>query len=507
VISVSSPGTLVSNLLQSAARFPERCAIQDGAYRLSYAGLAAQARAVAAELTRRGLALGDRAAIVLPNSGEFVAAYYGILMAGGTVVLLNPAAKSRDFEAWLRDCEAKFLFAESQNSEVARAVAAFGQPLEVLHASGNGPAAFGLEAGAAPGIPAAVEVDAPACILYTSGTTGRPKGVVLSHRNLAANCASICEYLALSENDSIVCVLPFCYSYGSSVLHTHVQAAGRIVLEKNFVYPHAVVETLARERATGFAGVPPTYALLLSRVQLGSFDLSALRYVTQAGGAMPPALTQRLRETLPYTQVFVMYGQTEATARLTWLPPDRLTEKMGSVGIPVPGVRIEIRGENGVAVPAGTVGEIWAHGDNIMLGYWRNAAATGEVLRDGWLKTGDMGRLDDQGFLFIVGRRSDMIKAGAHRIHPQDIEDAIAEMSDVEEAAAVGVDDDTLGQSVCVFVVPHAGAAVTAMQVQAHCRARLANYKIPKRVEIVATLPRTPSGKVRRAELAERAKQ
>jgi long-chain acyl-CoA synthetase len=502
--AVTSSGSLIANLLRSAARFPERCAIQDGSQHWTYAQLLAGSRAVAAALRQRGMRDGDRAAIIMANSGEFVAAYYGTLMAGGIVVLLNPAAKARDFEAWLRDSGARFVFADAQGTEVARAVRELPDPPQVILAVNAGASVFGLaDASFEPG---AIDADDAACILYTSGTTGRPKGVVLSHANLAANCASICEYLQLAETDSVVCVLPFYYSYGSSVLHTHLRVGGRIVLEKNFVYPHAVVETLARERATGFAGVPPTFALLLSRVNLATFDLSSLRYLTQAGGAMPPALTQRLREALPRASLFVMYGQTEATARLTYLPPERLDEKLGSVGIPIPGVRIQIRGENGEPAAPGIVGEIWASGPNIMLGYWGNESATAEVLRDGWLKTGDMGRADEDGFIYIVGRRSDMIKAGAHRIHPQDIEDAIAEMADVQEAAAVGVDDDTLGQSVCVFVVPRDGAGVTPMQVQAHCRARLANYKIPKRVEIVATLPRTASGKVRRAELAQRAK-
>jgi long-chain acyl-CoA synthetase len=499
--------SLVANLQRSAARFPERCAIQDGSLRTSYGQLAASAAAVAQELRRRGLKAGDRAAVILGNSAEFVIAYYGVLMSGGIVVLLNSAAKSRDFSAWLQDSGARFVFAEPGNKEVAAALEALQTKAGVLHASGNPAEPFGLSSSLTDFVPGDIGGDSPACILYTSGTTGNPKGVVLSHRNLASNCAAICEYLQLTDQDSVVCILPFHYSYGSSVLHTHIQAGGRIVLEKNFVYPHVVVETMARERVTGFAGVPPTFALLLSRVPLANYDLSGLRYLTQAGGAMSPALTQRLREALPDVAVFVMYGQTEATARLTYLPPQYLTEKLGSVGIPVPGVSIQVRTEDGAVAATGTVGEIWAKGPNVMLGYWNNPAATAEVLRDGWLKTGDMGRIDEDGFLFIVGRRSDMIKAGAHRVHPQDIEDAIAELEGVEEAAAVGVDDETLGQTICVFVVPKAGVTLTPMQVQAHCRDRLANYKVPKRVEIVATLPRTANGKVRRAELAERVKR
>ena len=501
---MSEPVSLVDNLRASAQRHGDRCAVRDGAVSVTYGSLWAQASAVARELAHRGLKQGDRVAIVLANGSEFIAGYYGAQLAGGVVVLLNAAAKSRDFAAWMTDCEPAFVLCDRDDAEVAAAVAQLARAPQVLHAARDSERAFGCEPAAHEG-PVLNGQDA-ACILYTSGTTGRPKGVVLSHANLVANTASIVEYLRLTHEDSIVTILPFYYSYGSSVLHTHLLAGGCLILEKNFMYPHSVVETLASSRATGFAGVPSTYALLLSRVKLADFDLSAIRYLTQAGGAMTPALTQRLREALPRAELFVMYGQTEATARLTYLPPQMLAVKLGSVGIGVPGVAIEVRGEDGRALPRGEAGDIWAHGANIMLGYWRNPAASAEVLRDGWLKTGDMGRLDDDGYLFIVGRRSDMIKAGAHRIHPQDIEDCIAELPTVQEAAVIGVDDELLGQTIKAFVVPNGGAALTPMQVQAHCRARLANYKVPKSVEIVTTLPRTASGKIRRAELSERTK-
>lgn len=497
--------SLVENLLRSADRHPERCAIQEGSSRITYARLQSQVAAIAAELRRLGLGHGERVAIVLPNSGEFVAAYYGILMAGGIAVLLNAAAKSRDFISWLGDSECTLVLAEANNNEVVAAIAALERKPRLIAASGDPDAPFGLALDAPLSLPGAGG-DQPACILYTSGTTGKPKGVVLSHHNVLSNTASIVQYLGLTAADSIVTILPFYYSYGSSVLHTHLSVGGRVILEKNLLYPHAVVETLARESATGFAGVPSTFALLLSRVKLRDYDLSAIRYVTQAGGAMTPALTQRLRDALPRADVIVMYGQTEATARLTYLPPALLDAKLGSVGIPVPDVSIEIRREDGSAAAVDEVGEIWASGPNVMLEYWRNDAATREVKRDGWLKTGDMGRRDPDGFIFIVGRRSDMIKAGAHRIHPQDIEDVIAELPQVQESAVVGMDDELLGQTIRAFVVPVASATLTPMQVQAHCRERLASYKVPKTVEIVASLPRTASGKIRRAELIERTK-
>jgi acyl-CoA synthetase (AMP-forming)/AMP-acid ligase II len=503
---VSASTSLVDNLRASAQRHAARCAVRDGSLAVTYGSLWQQSMAVARELTQRGLKRGGRVAIVLANGSEFIAGYYGTQLAGGVVVLLNAAAKSRDFAAWMSDCEPAFVLCDRDDAEVAAAVAQMGQAPVVIHAARDPERAFACEPGGAPFTEPSLCSQDAACILYTSGTTGRPKGVVLSHANLVANTASIVEYLRLTHEDSIVTILPFYYSYGSSVLHTHLLAGGCLILEKNFLYPHSVVETLSASRATGFAGVPSTYALLLSRVKLADHDLSAVRYLTQAGGAMTPALTQRLRAALPRAELFVMYGQTEATARLTYLPPKMLDVKLGSVGIGVPGVTLEIRGDDGRVLPSGVTGEIWARGPNIMLGYWRNPAASAEVLHDGWLKTGDMGRLDDDGYLFIVGRRSDMLKVGAHRIHPQDIEECIAELPAVQEAAVVGVDDELLGQTIKAFVVPNAGAAVTPMQVQAHCRARLANYKVPKSVEIVTILPRTASGKIRRAELSERIK-
>lgn len=479
--------------------------MRDGAASVSYQSLWRQSVAVARELTRLGLQRGDRVAIVLANGSEFIAGYYGAQLAGGIVVLLNAAAKSRDFSAWLVDSDAAFVLCD-ENAEVAAALAGAARPI-MLRAVQSSERAFGCEASAELDFAGpALDPQDPACILYTSGTTGAPKGVVLSHANLAANTESIVEYLALSQDDSIVTILPFYYSYGSSVLHTHLRVGGCLILEKNFMYPHMVVETLAATHATGFAGVPSTYALLLSRVKLEDFDLSAVRYLTQAGGAMSPALTQRLRAALPRADLVVMYGQTEATARLTWLPPAMLDTKLGSVGIAISGVNLEVRGENGLQLPRGEAGDIWAQGANVMLGYWRKPAATAEVLREGWLKTGDMGRMDGDGYLYIVGRRSDMIKAGAHRVHPQDIEDVIAELPDVQETAVVGIDDEMLGQTIKAFVVPNGAATLTPMQVQAHCRARLANYKVPKSVEFVTTLPRTASGKIRRAELSERIK-
>jgi long-chain acyl-CoA synthetase len=244
--------------------------------------------------------------------------------------------------------------------------------------------------------------------------------------------------------------------------------------------------------------VPSTFALLLSRTNLAEYDLSHLRYLTQAGGPMPPATTQRLLQALPHVKLFVMYGQTEATARLSYLPPDKLLEKMGSIGMAIPGVTLEVHDEQGHQCPPGVSGEICARGDNIMLGYWDAPQTTAKILRDDWLHTGDLAHKDEDGYIFIDGRSSDMIKSGANRISPKEIEEVIAELEGVEEVGVTGIPDEILGQIIKAVIVVKPNHHLDEMSVRNHCRKNLAVYKTPKIVEFATTLPKTASGKLQR---------
>ena len=299
-------------------------------------------------------------------------------------------------------------------------------------------------------------------------------------------------------------MLPFHYAYGASVLHTHISAGATLVLENSLAFPQRVLAVAAAERVTGLPGVPSTFALLLRRAHLGNFDLTSLRWLSQAGGAMAPVLTDELRAALPQARLYVMYGQTEATARLTWLPPERLAEKRGACGRALPGGELRIADpRSGETLATGESGEVCARGDNIMAGYWRNEEATRAVLREGWLHTGDLGRLDAEGFLFLDGRRGDMIKSGAHRISPFEIEEVLLGFAGVEEAIAVAAVDELLGEVVKAIVVPRSGVELDPLALQRHCRDALAAYKVPKQVELVRELPRTSSGKVVRRPPAE----
>jgi acyl-CoA synthetase (AMP-forming)/AMP-acid ligase II len=462
----------------------------------------ASVAAAARRLQSQGLQPGDRVALVLDSSWQYVVSYFAVLLAGGVVVPLNPAARDRDLGSWILRADATCVIVDHSHAGLAalRAVLPPGCRVHVCGGEGDLLISSPDDIAGMSGFPRASS-QSLAAILFTSGTTGAPKGVMLTQGNLGANAAAIVDSLALSADDSVMAVLPFTYAYGNSVLLSHLSCGARVVIQRGFGFPQAVVEAMVRERVTGFAGVPSTFALLLSRVRLNAFDLGSLRYVSQAGGAMPGALLAKLVSALPGKQVFVMYGQTEATARLTCMPPTQLSVRPGSVGLPLRGVQIRIRDAAGNDLPADSVGDIWASGPNIMAGYWRDPAISAEVLRDGWLKTGDVGRLDPDGFLYIVGRRSDIIKVGAHRVHPQDIEDVLAELPGVSECAVVGVGDEILGEVVKAFIVRRPEATLQEQHVKRHCLENLAAYKVPKFVQFVAQLPRTSSGKVQRSLL------
>jgi long-chain acyl-CoA synthetase len=498
-----------ARVAEVAGRHPDRIAIVADDRRIRYDEFWRECLRFAQALRARELRPGDRVAILLPNRIEAAVACYGCWLAGGIAVPLNVQARPRDFQAWLQHADARHVVHEHSHHDAVEAIAA-------VDASGGSPPLQRWPVGAdhplsPPDGDATdiaqdaddIDADRIALILYTSGTTGAPKGVTLTHGNLLANADAVIDYLQLGANDSVLSILAFYYAYGASVLHTHLLSGACIVLAQNLLFPHLLMDTIARERITGFSGVPSTFALLLQRVKLADYDLSSLRYLTQAGGPMGAALTQRLRAALPDARLFVMYGQTEATSRLTWLPPERLDEKLGSVGIPVNGVSLRIAREDGADAGIGEDGEVRVRGANVMRGYWNNAEASAAALQGGWLRTGDIGHLDGDGFLWLVGRRSDMIKTGAHRVHPVDVEEVIAEMPGVAEVAVIGVDDDVLGQVIKAFVVAPGLPPRSENMIKAHCRERLASYKIPRDIAFISALPRTASGKVRRAALLE----
>ncbi len=506
--------TLVEQFAARAEAHPERVAVHHRGFDHTYGELAERARTFAGWLQSVGVAGGERVLLLLPNCWEYVVCYIGTQQAGGVVVGLNPQTTTAELNGLLRHAEPTVLVVHAKGGRLLDEIAALGLPGSVravvrlddgIHPRPNGgffEVAFDEAVGRFNDARREASGNGLAQIIYTSGTTGRPKGVMLSHRNIAANCGSIVEYLQLTPADSVLAVLPFFYSYGNSLLFTHLAVGGRLVLGSEFVFWNSVLDWMEQQEVTGFAGVPATYALLLHRSNLKRRTFPRLRYVTCAGGALPPAHTQALRATLPAAQLFLMYGQTEGTARLSTLLPEDLDRKGGSIGRGIAGVELRVLDDEGQPTVPGDVGEIVARGENVMEGYWRDPAATARVLKPEGLRTGDLARVDDEGFVYIVGRNNDMIKSGAYRINPQEIEDVIAAVSGVGECAVAGGTDEIWGERAVAFVVPAVDGDVDLDQrVWARCRDGLPRYKQPREVRIVDELPRTASGKVQRAKL------
>lgn len=505
-------------IAERAAATPEKLAIVQGRTRVSYAELHRKISTLACYLVDCGVQKGDRVAILSENSPEYIIAYFGAQQAGAIAVDINFQYSAAEVRKLLDHCTPTVLIVQSKYAVVADACLA--QALSVrsvitmgiasrkpTQAENSGGAYVSvlrisfddiLEYGASPSALPEVSSSDIAAIIYTSGTTGDPKGVMLTHDNFLSNGWSIIEYLELTERDSVMVILPFCYSYGKSLLTTHLMAGGTLVLENSFLYPDVVLKKMITEEVTGFSGVPSTFAILLNRSAMRNYSFPALRYVTQAGGPMPPQHAQELMQVLPKTDIYIMYGQTEAAPRLTYLEPREVVRKAGSIGRAIPGVTIELITPDGALAKSGEEGEIVASGRNIMTGYWNNPEETGKVLREGKLFTGDIARWDDEGYLYIVGRRNDMIKSGAHRISPKEIEEAILDRPEVHEVAVIGMDDAILGQAIKAVIVLKEGKLLDPKEVQRHCQTRLAPFKIPKEVQFVPELPKTNSGKVRR---------
>jgi acyl-CoA synthetase (AMP-forming)/AMP-acid ligase II len=352
--------------------------------------------------------------------------------------------------------------------------------------------------------PPAIAPNDLAALMFTSGSTGTPRGVMVSHRNIIANTTSIIESLHLTARDSVLTVLPFYYCFGTSLLHTHLRVGGSLVVDSRFMYTETILERLASSACTGFAGVPSHFQMLLRSSGLRQDRFPHLRYVQQAGGHLPPAQVDSLRVALPRTQVFVMYGQTEATARLSCLPPDRLDTKRGSIGKGIPGVRLRVVNDADRDVRPGEVGEITAEGDNVAQGYWRQPEESATTFRNGRLYTGDLATVDADGFIYIAGREKEFLKVGGERVSCHAIESCLLELDDLAEAAVVGIPDDVLGEAVRAFVVARSDEHMDLVaRVRTFCKQRMPGHLVPREILVVPSLPKNSTGKVMKSQLRD----
>lgn len=485
----------------------------------------AAANQLARLLKKQGLKRGDRVAILIENSLEYVVSYYAILKSGGITVALNTESTPEDIEFIAGDCGIRFLVTNTRFIQRVMAHPQIGSPagslksrlpaLETtfLWTSNRADADTGLR-GAILELPASLEPESPsnpglriidldiASIVYTSGSTGKPRGATLSHLNIVSNTWSIVEYLELTADDRIMAILPFYYIYGKSLLNTHFAVGGSVIIDNRFMYPNVVLQTMQKQGATGFAGVPSTFTILLRRSNLRSMTFPMLRYLTQAGGAMAPAIQKEVAKVFAPAKLFVMYGATEASARLSYLSPEDLPHKWGSIGKAIPNVDLFIADTKGNPLSPGEEGEIVARGSNIMSGYWNHPEETDKVLKNGLYYTGDLGKSDEDGFLFIIGRSKDMIKIGGNRVSAKEIEDAIYEHPAVIETAVIGVADDVLGEAPKAFLVTTKERRELIIgEMPQFLQERLAPYKIPRSYEIRDSLPKNESGKIQKLKL------
>ncbi|RDE17828.1 MAG: AMP-dependent synthetase [Candidatus Thorarchaeota archaeon] len=491
---------VVDNLFQES-KSAKRIALFQGKETITYPDLYRDIQRVSAKLSQMGHKAGDKILIMADNSFFWVAAYFGTMGAGMVALPLHHTVSESHLDFVRESCEVRTCFVQRR---YVKNIAKYNFPNVIADEAGvPGTTYFG-------DIPAAkfrfVDVDiqnALAVIIFTSGSTGKPKGVMLSHRNIEWNTDSIIEYLSLTENDRMMVVLPFSYCYGASWLHTLVKVGGQIALNNRFMFPGLVLNEMVEKKCTGFAGVPSTYQILLRRSAMKKMKFPDLRFAAQAGGKLSNPFILELIEALPTTKIFIMYGQTEATARLSYLPPELLKAKLGSCGKGIPRTTLEVLKDSGEPVKLGEVGEIVASGGNIMMGYWKDPEGTAKALRNGKLYTGDLATVDEEGFIFVVDRQKEIIKSGGYRVSPREVEETIASIEDVVEVGVIGVPDDLMGEAVKAYVVLREGSGQTERDIINHCRGRLPSFKVPKYVKLLKSLPKNEAEKVMMAALRD----
>jgi acyl-CoA synthetase (AMP-forming)/AMP-acid ligase II/acyl carrier protein len=472
----------------------------------TYGELQSASWEVAKYLRAAGGQKGEPVLLVSDNSFFWVAAYLGILRAGLVCVPLPMTISGEGLHYILHTTKAHVAFVQARfavlHKEQLRHVRLVADREVPSLANTSSFAQIREEGVGASGDLPDVERDDLAALMFTSGSTGKPCGVMVSHGNIMANTESIVQYLALTENDRIMTVLPFHYCFGTSLLHTHLRVGASLVIDPRFMYPERVLERMLEAECTGFAGVPSHFRILLGQSSLGKRRFPHLRYVQQAGGHLAPVFVRELRTALPTTQVFIMYGQTEATARLAFLAPESLDGKMGSIGKAIPGVRLRVVDQSDREVKPGEIGEIVAEGANVTRGYWNSPAESSVCFRNGRLYTGDLGTVDDEGFIYLVDRAKDFLKCGGERISCRQIEESLLEFEELVEAAVVGMPDEVLGEAVKAFVVPRDSAHNGLCdRLLAFCKSHMNAQLVPRKIIVLAALPKSANGKVLKQEL------
>jgi long-chain acyl-CoA synthetase len=488
---------LAGLLTNSAALVPERAAVKLDAAELSYADLDAASARVAGLLHAKGLQPGDRVGVMVPNVPYFAVVYYGVLRAGGVVVPMNVLLKPREVSYYLTDPEAHFLFAWHELADVAHAGSDEAHADCLLVEPGD----FERMLGRSKPAPEPIDRDGAdtAVILYTSGTTGTPKGAELTHENLRRNVDIAVGLFGMGDDTVTLGGLPLFHSFGQTCgLNATIRAGGCLTLIPRFASRKAL-EIIERDGVTVFEGVPTMYAALLSDPERDRFDTSTLRVCVSGGAAMPVEVMRGFEQAFGCS-ILEGYGLSETSPIASFNHPER-ERKPGSIGTPIDGVEMKVVDATGSDVPVGEVGEIVIRGHNLMKGYWRRPDATSEAIRGGWFHTGDLARVDEDGYFFVVDRKKDMLIRGGYNVYPREIEEVLYEHPAVREAAVIGVPHPDLGEEVGAAIALVSGTAVDEGAIRDFVKEQVAAYKYPRYVWFVDELPKGPTGKILKREI------
>jgi long-chain acyl-CoA synthetase len=496
-------------LEQNKERHPDREAIVFGRDRLTYAELHERAGRLSSALKEIGnLKKGDRIALFLPNRPEFVTAYYAAMRLGAIAVSLNVMLKRDEVKFILNDSESSLLITADKLLEQvpnAREVPSLKRILCIDKPERADAMSLdhflGLASGQSPAV--VLANDDGAAILYTSGTTGKPKGALLSHANIISNIEATCRHTRMTPEDRLICYLPLFHCFGQNfIMNASVRCGATLVLHERFV-PDEILESLKANRISMFFGVPPVYLRLLSVPKLEE-HFRQVRYCFTAAAPMPVTVARQWREKVGRI-IYEGYGLTETSPFASYNHDVQYRE--GSVGAPIEDVEMKIVDPEGRALPPGDTGEIAIKGPNVMLGYFRRPKETAEVIRDGWFLSGDIGKADADGCFYLVDRAKDMINVSGFKVWPREVEDVLLQHSSVGDAAVVGIEDARSGEAVKAFVVLKPDAAAQEQEIIDYARARIADYKAPREVEFIDALPRNPAGKILKRELRARAQK
>ncbi|MGM0494976.1 MAG: long-chain-fatty-acid--CoA ligase [Armatimonadota bacterium] len=494
-------------LQQTAARVPQRPAILFAGDTVSYAELSVTVERVAAGLAGLGVEQGDRVALLLPNCPQFAYAYLAAARLGAMAVPMNPILAPEEVAYVLTDSGAKVLVGVEKTAPLVLAMADRCDCVEhaVIAAEDVPDGAIDFRALVAEdtsGLPAPPDAEAVACLQYTSGTTGRPKGAMLTHANLLSNARASAEAVSMTEEDVFLAVLPLFHVFGATVTMIIPITMGAASAHVPRFEPLPTLETIERTGVTIFCGVPSMFAVLAALKGAHGPDLSSLRLCISGGAALPRDLTPIIEERYA-TTLLEGYGPTEASPVIS-VNRTRESRKIGSVGPPLPGVEVEIRDEDGQQVKVGEIGEICAKGPNVMRGYWQDEEKTANAIRDGWLYTGDLGHVDEDGYIYIVDRKTDMIIVGGLNVYPREVEDVVRLLEPVRDVAVVGASSRLRGETVSAFIELHEGGSLDESEIIEHCSEHLARYKVPRTIRFIGELPRSATGKVLKRELRGR---